>query len=61
MTWAHSGGRSGGLEIEDQHLDVRILDPSGRFVGVASIHKPAPGMSQLAAAAATASWVTSNA
>lgn len=54
VTWAHTGGRSGGLEIENQHLDVRILDPSGRFVGVASVYKPAPGMSQLAAVAATA-------
>jgi class 3 adenylate cyclase len=54
VTWSRVVGRSGGLKIDNQILDVRILDPSGRFVGVFSIHKPAPGMSHLAAAAATA-------
>ncbi len=54
VTWSHGVGRSGGLKIDNQMLDVRILDPSGRFVGVFSIHKPAPGMSHLAAAAAAA-------
>ena len=53
-TWSHGAGRSGGLEIDNHWLDVRILDHTGRFVGVLGVHKPAPGMSHLAAAAATA-------
>lgn len=54
VTWSHGAGRSGGLDIDNQWLDVRILNGTGRFVGVLSVHKPAPGMSHLAAAAATA-------
>ena len=54
VTWSHGAARHGGLDIDNHWLDVRILDPNGCFVGVVSVHKPAPGMSHLATAAATA-------
>jgi class 3 adenylate cyclase len=55
VVWHERAGMTfAGTAVGGDNLLFRIDDPAGRLVGVCVLNKPAAGMSQLAAAAATA-------